>query len=412
MSTSSFRPTVVIVNDRAYAAGGASKVAIASAIGLARRGWTVKLFAAMGPPATELLDAGVDVIVSDQPDIASAVNKFSVAAQAIWNTSAASTLRQLISTLPRAATVVHVHSWSKALSPSVFAVSRSFSLPTFATLHDYGFVCPNAALHDYPSGKACTLKPMSIPCIGRQCDARKYVHKLWRVGRQVSLDWFAHPADTLTAAICVSEYSRSVYEQYLPAQLKTCVVENPIDAPMQAPAQPASNSTFLYAGRLSREKGVIVLAEAARKAHVPLKIVGDGELASAVREINPEVTITGWQTRAAVLEEMRSARALVVPSLWRETHGMVVPEAMAAGIPCIVSSRTAPAATITDGINGRIFTNGNSDDLAALLRELALEDRAISDMGQRAYEHYWSKPLTLNAHVDALERLYLSTVHS
>jgi glycosyltransferase involved in cell wall biosynthesis len=326
--------------------------------------------------------------------------------QAVWNRAAAQALRETLAALPRGGTAVHIHSWSKALSPSVFAAAGASGHPVYATLHDYGFVCPNAALHDFPLGRACTLKPMSLACMGRNCDSRKYVHKLWRLGRQFSLEHLAGAAGTLTAAVCVSEYSRQVYAQHLPQGLATTVVENPIDARDLGPATPAANRAFVYAGRLSREKGVLLLAEAARLAGVPLKIVGDGELAAQVRELNPDVAVTGWLPRPEVERELRDARALVLPALWRETQGMVVPEAMAAGLPCVVSSDTAPAAVVQDGRTGRIFANGDREALAAVLRELAGDDQAVAQMGQAAYRQYWSRPPTLDAHLDALENLY------
>lgn len=405
-------PTVVVVNDRAFPGGGASKVAVTSAVGLARRGWRVLFFAAMGPASPELLDAGVEVHLLDQPDLASASNRAAVALQAVWNRKAESGLNALLTELKPGKALIHIHSWSKALSPSVFAAAKASELPVLATLHDYGFVCPNAALHDFPLGHACVLKPMSMACISRNCDSRKYVHKLWRVARQYSLEHMAHAHDALHTAVCVSDYSREVYAAHLPSRLKTVVVANPIDVRDLGPANPAGSGTFVYAGRLSREKGVLLLAEAAKLAAVHLKVIGDGELADAMRGINPDIEISGWVSHDRVEQELRGARALVLPALWRETQGMVVPEAMASGLPCIVSSDTAPAAAVEDGITGRIFRNGDKESLAGIFKELTDDDEAIGRMGRAAYDRYWARPLTLDAHLDALENLYGSTVRA
>jgi glycosyltransferase involved in cell wall biosynthesis len=57
----------------------------------------------------------------------------------------------------------------------------------------------------------------------------------------------------------------------------------------------------------------------------------------------------------------------VFPSLFLETHGMVVDEAMALGLPVVVSDRGAPPARI--GARGRVFPPGNAAALAAILQE-------------------------------------------
>lgn len=397
---------VIVVNDRASPLGGASKVAVTSAIGLARRGHRVTLLAAQGPADPELAASGVEVRLLNQADLASATSRAAVAVQGLWNFRAAAALRKIAAPLPKASTVIHIHSWSKALSPSVFAAARDTGMATLHTLHDYGFVCPNAALHDFGLGAACQLKPMSAACLGRNCDSRRYAHKLWRIGRQVSLEGVAHAADAVDMALCVSPFAQDVYAPLLPARLRTRVLANPIDVADLGAIDAASNKTFVYVGRLSREKGVLILAKAARLADVPLRFIGEGELAPEVRALNPDAEITGWLPSSQVIEEMRRARALVLPAVWRETQGMVIPEAMANGLPCIASAGTAPGAAIHDGVTGRLCANGDVEDLAAILRELASDDAAVSRMGREAHAGYWSAPPTLDRHLSALEAAY------
>jgi glycosyltransferase involved in cell wall biosynthesis len=251
---------------------------------------------------------------------------------------------------------------------------------------------------------------MSVACLTRNCDSRKYVHKLWRVARQVSLDHIARAASGLDAAICVTEFAREVYAPHLPRSLRTEVVPNPIAVKDQGPADPAGQNRFVYAGRLSREKGVLLLAEAAKRAAVPLTVVGDGELAEAVLAINPQIEITGWVAREAVTQNMRLARAVVLPAEWRETQGMVVPEAFGNGIPCIASTGTAPGSAVEDRMTGRLFENGDVESLTCALRDLARDDEAVRTMGRTAYDRYWAAPPTLDLHLDQLIDLYGSVL--
>lgn len=399
------RLDVVIVNDRAFAGGGASKVALHSAIGLAQRGHRVTLFAAQGPAVPDLAAAGVEVRLLGQDDLAGG-GRAAMALQGLWNRRAATELDRLLSARPAGRTVVHVHSWSKALSASVFAAAGRSGHRVVATLHDYGFVCPNAALHDFPAGVACGRTPMSLACLTRHCDARARAHKLWRVARQAMLLGPARAANVLAAAVCVTDYSRTVMRPLVPERLEMVVVANPIDVVDAGPADPARSRHFAYVGRFSREKGVLVAAEAARLAGVELVLVGDGELRGEVERIAPTATITGWLAPEAVGTAIRSARAVVVPSLWRETQGMVVPEAFGAGVPVVASTDTAPAAAIEPGVTGLLFDNGDARSLATVLRRLADDDALVAALGAAAHRRYWGRPATLDHHLDGLEALY------
>lgn len=399
------RYDVVVVNDRAFAGGGASKVALQSAIGLARRGHRVTVFAAMGPVDSELRSAGVAVQVLGQADLASG-NRGRLAIQGLWNREAATRLAALLAARPPGQTVVHVHSWSKALSASVFAVAGRSGHPVMATMHDYGFACPNAALHDFSAGAACGRTPMSVSCATRNCDARHYAHKLWRLARQTALQRVAGAADVLDCAICVSDYSHRILRPLVPERVAMEVVANPIDVFDQGPASPARSGTFTYVGRFSREKGVLLAAEAAKRAGVPITLVGDGELRGEVARINPEATLTGWLSAEGVRTALRASRSVVFPSIWRETQGMVLPEAFGSGIPVIASSGTAPGSAITPGVTGEVFENGNVEALAAILRRLAGDDAQVAAMGRAAYDGYWAAPATLDRHLDGLEAVY------
>nr|WP_303625973.1 glycosyltransferase [Rhodopseudomonas palustris] len=184
------------------------------------------------------------------------------------------------------------------------------------------------------------------------------------------------------------------------------VVPNPIDVADLGPAAPARSGHFTYVGRFSREKGVLIAAEAAQRAGVPLVLVGDGELRNEVARIAPSATITGWLPAEKVGEAIRASRAVVVPSLWRETQGMVVPEALSAGVPVIAATATAPAAAIEPGVTGLLFENGDAGALAHLFSRLAANDRLVADLGEAAYRNYWQTPATMDRHLDGLEALY------
>jgi glycosyltransferase involved in cell wall biosynthesis len=96
---------------------------------------------------------------------------------------------------------------------------------------------------------------------------------------------------------------------------------------------------------------------------------------------------------------------VVFPSTWYETGGLVVLEALARGIPVIVSRTTAAADFVVDGQNGFLIDAGGTSALRACLRELA-DDAVAERMGRQAFERYWANPQTMAAHVENLLRVY------
>jgi glycosyltransferase involved in cell wall biosynthesis len=114
---------------------------------------------------------------------------------------------------------------------------------------------------------------------------------------------------------------------------------------------------------------------------------------------------TGWLDPQGVDRVLRQARALVFPSTWYETGGLVVLEALARGIPVLVSRATAPADFVRDGKNGFLIDPHDLCDLQARMRDLA-DDATAQRMGDQAYARYWAEPQSLADHVAQLGAVY------
>lgn len=398
--------TIVILNDRAEPVGGASLVAIESANGLAARGWKVHFIAGSGQARGDLHPA-IRVHALDLPVLEGERSASLGSALAMMGSrAAAKALEAALAGLSPNTTIVHVHSWSKSLSPSIFGVLRKGGWPTVVTLHDFGFSCPNAAYHIFPVNEFCHLKPLSLSCLVTNCDSRRYAYKAWRTARQVNLRRLIGRSNFIKRLVCVSEYSKQVYEEMIWGDFRLQVVDNPIMVEQAAPFEPWNSRKYVYVGRLSREKGVATLARAARKAGVPITFVGEGPEEQKVRSLNPDAVITGWLSRDEVASEMAAARALILPAEWRETQGMVISEALARGLPCIAPFDTAPGSAIIDGVTGRRFPAGDANNLAAILADMLEDDLGVREMSSRAYQDYWKNPRTVGHHIHGLEVLY------
>jgi glycosyltransferase involved in cell wall biosynthesis len=151
----------------------------------------------------------------------------------------------------------------------------------------------------------------------------------------------------------------------------------------------------LFVGNFLRCKGIHLLIEAIsriRDDNVVLFLVGGGYEEPRYKKqvedggLGNRVIFAGPKSPDEVPSYYNLADFLVLPSTLSESFGMVVIEAMASGIPAIVSSLPGPSHLVNDGIDGLIAKVGDIDDLRNKVEHLASDrDRRIV-MGRNARE--------------------------
>ena len=394
---------ILIVADHAWINGGQSKVAIESALGLASRGHKVTYFAAVGPADSRLAAANIEVICLGQSDINTMQSQLSFLQQILWNRPAADRLAQAIAQLDPADSVIHVHAWAKAVSPSIGAVLKASPVPCVYTMHEFFLVCPNGGFYDYKKAETCHRTPMSLSCLTTHCDSKTFARKAVRVARQVLVDR-GGLREAFGRVIMISQLQDEASRPYMRDGVIYHRVSNPIDIADPGPKN-GPGTDFVFAGRLSREKGIEHFCNAARLAGISPVIAGAGPMMDELKSRFPEARFLGWQKPEQVRTLLRGARALVFPSVWYEGQPLTVYESLAMGTPVIVSDVCAGREAITDGDNGYWFKSADPGSLAEKLSKLK-DDAAAAAMTLTAYREYWAAPLSLDRHLDAIEGVY------
>ena len=160
-------------------------------------------------------------------------------------------------------------------------------------------------------------------------------------------------------------------------------------------AAPAGQFRICFAGQLSLRKGIKTLLDSLELAGEPdwqCQFYGRHSEETAADFASyrgaTEVDLKGSVSRMALADAMRASSVLVLPS-WEEAFGLVVPQALQSGVPCIVSDRVGAADLIRHRSNGSIFPAGNSE---ALLEELRFwESRPSIVTG----DYTWQQPARL-----------------
>ncbi len=149
----------------------------------------------------------------------------------------------------------------------------------------------------------------------------------------------------------------------------------------------------LFAGKLVADKRPLDLVDAVKrvpKTHA--LFVGDGPLRAAcglaARRAAAPVSFAGFQNQGTMPRLYAAADVLVLPSERRETWGLVVNEAMASGIPVIVSDAAGCVPDLVrDGETGYAYRAGNVRALAGALSTVAADSSRRARMGVAAQQH-------------------------
>lgn len=157
---------------------------------------------------------------------------------------------------------------------------------------------------------------------------------------------------------------------------------------------------FLFCGKLIPKKRPLDLLEALRRARainpsIHLLVTGTGELMARAQEMATAerlpITFTGFLNQSEIVRAYVAADCLVLPSDAGETWGLVVNEAMACGVPALVSDQVGCGPDlVTGGVTGAIFPMGDVQSVTNRMLELAGDQSRLRTMGSNARDRVMS----------------------
>ncbi len=145
----------------------------------------------------------------------------------------------------------------------------------------------------------------------------------------------------------------------------------------------------LFAGRLSPEKGIEYIVNAANKIKGDVFIAGEGPKKKELEEIIKKKRLTNVHLLGYLLPEdllpfYHRADVCISPSVVAESFGLVVVEAMAMGTPVITTDKGALSFLVKDGKNGLIVKPRNSGDIAKKCNRLLENEKLSKKLAENA----------------------------
>lgn len=381
---------IVVINDLSHPMGGASALAVDSARRFAEMGFRVAMLA--GDTADEALAAsGIAVTALGQSRL---LGRSSALLDGLWNRAAARMVRGWIAANDTPGTVYHLHGWSQILSPSVFAALAPVRARLVISAHDFFLACPNGAFTNFATGAPCPHTALSRACLAEACDRRGAAHKAWRVLRHAVQRRVYRP-EASPPVLAIHAAMRPMLAR---AGIPTDAVHalpNPVTPFSETRITAERNGEVLFVGRIEATKGADLALAAARRAGMPIRLVGDGADRARLAAEYPEARFAGRLPPAAIGALARAARVLVMPSRYPEPYGLVAMEAALSGLPVILPPSALLAPDLVAAGAGIAVDPRDTATFAAALAALAQDDAqaaAMSKAGFTATRHLALSP--------------------
>lgn len=296
--------------------------------------------------------------------------------------------------------VLHMNNVHSYLSPLIGELAHRKGIKVVWTLHDYKLVCPSYSC--LRKGEPCTLcidrgvsNVLTKKCMKGSLPASVVAFLeacYWNKGRlNKNTDCFISPSRFLAQKMIEGEFPKE----------KIKVVSNFSGREMPREIY-EKEDYYCYVGRLSQEKGVETLIEAARKLPYKLVVVGTGPLKDRLTHESDNVRFVGFKEWDELKALLGKAKFMVIPSEWYENNPISVIESLCLGTPVLGADIGGIPELIGEG-NGMLFRAGDEEDLREKIRLMFNKTFNYNDICARARktysaENYYNKIIDIYEH--------------
>ncbi len=304
--------------------------------------------------------------------------------------------------------VVHVHNFYYRASAAVFWGAKAAGAKTVFTLHNYRLFCLNGFFfYEQTTCMDCAQQKSFKPGIARKCfkDSGLFSRILASATTlHRSIGTWHNKVDQF---LVLNPLQRKMLEATGIPEEKILLKPNFLQETLAPVQYNQREDLFLFAGRMSPEKGVVALINAVKGKQIPLLLVGDGPLASWVITQTDEWIQYRPTIDKAVLQDLyRTCTALLFPSIWPEGLPMTVIEAQQAGTIVIAAYSENLKEMIDHEENGFLYDPMRMEQLLQIITQLRIMDvKEKNRLSANAYDHF-TKHYTIDQHEQRIMQAY------
>lgn len=285
--------------------------------------------------------------------------------------------------------IVHLNNIHSQLSPVIAEIAHQKGIKVVWTLHDYKLLCPR---YD-------CLRNGETPCEACFSDKHKVLeYKCMKNSRLASylsyreaVAWNRERLEICTDCfICPSRFMAEKMRQGGFDNRKLKTVCNFVDTEKCYRDDYAKRENYYcFIGRLSHEKGIRTLIEAANGLPYKLIVIGGGPLEEELKVMaGNNIEFVGFKQWNDIKDLVGKARFTVIPSEWYENNPLSVIEAQCLGTPVLGARIGGITELIEEGITGMTFESRNKEDLKMKIESMMQQSFDYEAIARKSQEWY------------------------
>ena len=285
--------------------------------------------------------------------------------------------------------VVHFNNIHTQLSPVIAQIAYERGVKTVWTIHDMKMLCP-AYLCLRTNGQICEL------CFGNKWHVVKYKcikNSLFAsfLAYAEAKKWTREQLEKYTGVfICPSQFMASKLIQAGVDKKKISVLCNFIDVEKTKRDNYDKGKYYCYIGRLSHEKGIKTLVEAAMQLPFHLKVIGGGPLSEELQQSakSKNIEFLGHKRWNEIKDIAGEARFTVTPSECYENNPLSVIESKCLGTPVLGANIGGIPELIEDGKTGMMFESRNMNELKNKIKQMFSANFDYAQIAEESQKRY------------------------
>jgi len=286
--------------------------------------------------------------------------------------------------------IAHIHNVFQIIGPRVYKILYNYNIPIIQTLHNFRFLCPNGLFFDN-NHNICELCKNSDfnKCVLKKCYQKSYIKSFLMAARVKKTRKYVE--NYVSQFIALTDFAKEKFIEGGFVNDKIEVKPNFLFLNKYPISQ--DKKYALYLGRISEEKGLDVLIEAFKKINFILKIAGNGNYLTSLKNKAKEcnnIKFIGFVFGKEKQRILKNCSFMIFPSELYESFPISILEAYQYHKPVIASNLGGIPNIVRNNYSGYIFEKGKIESLVEVIYKI-LENERYKQLGENAFQLFKEK---------------------